>query len=141
MDEMLENTEVRALRWHLRIRSLRQQLKALRSLIDGFQALLDAGGPVTRLVLAPKWLLPNVVLIAIPQGARDLLGRTDEVADRGGSGSMVEMRALMGGNLLDRRTSGGYPGDGRCSRCSPSTRCTRYAGHMAAAARGRRRLA
>jgi hypothetical protein len=29
----------------------RQQLTAVRSLIDGFQQLLDAGGPVTRIVL------------------------------------------------------------------------------------------
>ena len=67
MAEMLENTEVRALRlppknplpfW--------RQLKAVRSYIDGCQELLDAGGPITRLVLGPKWLLPNVVLIATP---------------------------------------------------------------------------
>ena len=36
----------------------RQQLRAVRSFIDGFQQLLDAGGPVTRLVLRPKWLFP-----------------------------------------------------------------------------------
>ncbi|HME47681.1 MAG TPA: cytochrome P450, partial [Mycobacterium sp.] len=36
----------------------RQRLKAGRSLIDGFQALLDAGGPITRIVLGPKWLIP-----------------------------------------------------------------------------------
>jgi CubicO group peptidase (beta-lactamase class C family) len=32
----------------------RHQLRAVRSLIDGFQQLLDAGGPVSRLVLGPK---------------------------------------------------------------------------------------
>ena len=70
--------------WRRRIRCrIGDQLRAVRSLIDGFQELLDAGGPVTRLVLGPKWLLPTVVLIASPQGARDILGRTDEVADRG----------------------------------------------------------
>jgi cytochrome P450 len=78
-----------------------RRLRAVRSYIDGLQTLVDAGGPVTRIVLGPKWLLPNVVLIASPQGARDLLGRTDEVADRGRTRTMVEMRALMGGNLLD----------------------------------------
>src|ERR1700756_5154119 len=34
----------------------RQQLTAVRSFIDGFQQLLDAGGPVTRLALGPTWL-------------------------------------------------------------------------------------
>src|ERR1700759_5798748 len=79
----------------------RHQLRALRSLIDGHQELLDAGGPVTRIVLGPKWLFPAAVLIASPQGARDVLGRTDEIADRGGVTSTVQMRRLMGGNLLD----------------------------------------
>ena len=84
MVEMLENTEVaRADAGAEESAPVRRQLKAVRSYIDGIQALLDAGGPITRLVLGPKWLLPNVVLIATPQGARDLLGRTDEVADRG----------------------------------------------------------
>ena len=40
----------------------RHQLRALRSLIDGHQELLDAGGPVTRVVLGPKWLFPAAVL-------------------------------------------------------------------------------
>src|ERR1700756_6043827 len=79
----------------------RHQLRAVRSLIDGLQELLDAGGPVTRIVLGPKWLFPTAVLIASPQGARDVLGRTDEIADRGGVTSTVQMRRLMGGNLLD----------------------------------------
>src|SRR5262249_39246157 len=102
MVEILEKAEVRALTlapknplpyW--------RQLKAVRSYIEGVQALVDAGGPITRVVLGPKWLMPNAVLISSPQGARDLLGRTDEVADRGRDRTMVEMRALMGGNLLN----------------------------------------
>src|SRR6201998_6254 len=78
----------------------RHQLRAVRSLIDGFQELLDAGGPITRVVLGPKWLFPAAVLIASPQGARDVLGRTDEIADRGGVTRTVQMRRLMGGTLL-----------------------------------------
>ena len=78
----------------------RDQLRAVRSFIDGHQELLDAGGPVTRIVLGPKWLFPQAVLIASPQGARDVLGRTDEIADRGGTTTAVQLRRLMGGNLL-----------------------------------------
>ena len=76
------------------------QLRALR-VIDEVQPLLDAGGPVTRLVLGPRWLFPTVVVIASPQGARDVLGRTDEIADRGGLPTTIQMYRLMGGNLLD----------------------------------------
>src|ERR1700739_4216537 len=137
MVEMLENTEVRALRlapknplpfW--------RRLKALRSYIDGFQELLDAGGPVTRVVLAPKWLLPNVVLVASPQGARDLLGRTDEIADRGRVRTMVEMRALMGGNLLDLPHERWLPRRRALQPMFTKQHVSRYAGHMAAAAQG-----
>ena len=79
----------------------RHQLRAVQSRIDGFQELLDAGGPITRMVLGPKWLFPTAVLIASPQGARDVLGRTDEIADRGANRVMTEMHRLMGGNLLN----------------------------------------
>ena len=108
----------------------------MRSFIDGFQELLDAGGPVTRIVLAPKWLLPNVVLVASPQGARDLLGRTDEIADRGRVRTMVEMRALMGGNLLDLPHERWLPRRRALQPMFTKQHVSRYAGHMAAAAQG-----
>ncbi|OBG46452.1 cytochrome P450 [Mycobacterium alsense] len=135
MVEMLEQSEVRARPlapknplpyWH--------QVKAVRSYIDGLQTLLDAGGPVTRVVLGPKWLLPNVVLIASPQGARDLLGRTDEIADRGRTRTMVEMRALMGGNLLDLPHERWLPRRRALQPMFTKRHVPRYSGHMAAAA-------
>jgi hypothetical protein len=52
-------------------------------------------------VLWPKWLFPTVVVIASPQGARDVLGRTDEIAERGETTTMIQMYRLMGGNLPD----------------------------------------
>jgi cytochrome P450 len=78
-----------------------QRLKAVRSFVDGFQTLVQAGGPVTRIVLGPKWLFPNMVLIGSPQGARDLLGASVAVADRGLDRAMVENRTLFGGNLVN----------------------------------------
>jgi cytochrome P450 len=111
-----------------------RRLRAVRSYIDGLQTLVDAGGPVTRIVLGPKWLLPNVVLIASPQGARDLLGRTDEVADRGRTRTMVEMRALMGGNLLDLPHERWLPRRRTLQPIFTKRHVPRYAGHMAAAA-------
>jgi cytochrome P450 len=112
----------------------RHQLKALRSLIDGHQELLDAGGPVTRVVLGPKWLFPAAVLIASPQGARDVLGRADEIADRGGVTSTVQMRRLMGGNLLDLPHHEWLPRRRALQPMFTKQRVPRYAGHMAAAA-------
>lgn len=111
-----------------------QQLKAVRSFIGGFEALAKAGGPVTRIVLGPKWLLPNIVLIASPQGARDLLGRTDEVADRGRARTMVEMRALMGGNLLDLPHERWLPRRRTLQPMFTKRKVHDYAEHMSAAA-------
>lgn len=39
----------------------RRQLEAVRSYIDGVQELVNAGRPVTRIVLGPNWLVPNLV--------------------------------------------------------------------------------
>jgi cytochrome P450 len=111
-----------------------QQFKGVRSYIDGHQALLNAAGPITRLVLGPKWLLPNVVMIASPQGARDLLGRNDEVTDRGRATTMIEMRALMGGNLLNLPHERWLPRRRALQPMFTKHQVPRYAGHMARAA-------
>ncbi len=113
-----------------------QQLKALRSYIDGIQALVDAGGPISRLVLGPKWWIPNVVLIASPQGAHDLLGRSDEVADRGRTRLLIELRKLMGGNLFDFPHEKWLPRRRALQPMFTKRQVARYAGHMAAAAGG-----
>ncbi len=39
----------------------RQQVQAIRTFHTGLETLRDAGGPVTRLRLAPRWLMPPVV--------------------------------------------------------------------------------
>jgi cytochrome P450 len=112
---------------------MRQQLRALRDYIDGVQQLLDAGGPVTRFVLGPKWLLPTAVLIASPQGARDVLGRSDEIADRGGTRATIQMHRLMGGNLLVLPHEQWLPRRRTLQPMFTKQRVARYAGHMAAA--------
>jgi len=112
----------------------RRKLTAVRSLIDGFQELLDAGGPVTRIKVAPKWLFPTAVLISSPQGARDVLGRNDEIADRGGATMAVQLRGLMGGNLLVLRHQQWLPRRRTLQPMFTKLRVRRYAGHMAAAA-------
>jgi cytochrome P450 len=112
----------------------RHQLGAVRSMIDGFQELLDAGGPITRMVLGPKWLFPTTVLIASPQGARDVLGRTDEIADRGGATTAIQMRRLMGGSLLVLPHHQWLPRRRTLQPMFTKQHVPRYAGHMAAAA-------
>jgi cytochrome P450 len=112
----------------------RHQLTALRSMTDGFQELLDAGGPVTRIVLGPKWLFPTPVLVASPQGARDVLGRSDEIADRAGATMAIQMRRLMGGNLLVLPHHQWLPRRRTLQPMFTKLRVRRYAGHMAAAA-------
>ena len=112
----------------------RDQLRAVRSLIDGHQELINAGGPVTRIVLAPRWLFPTAVLIASPQGARDVLGRTDEIADRGPTTTAIQLRRLMGGNLLVLPHHEWLPRRRTLQPMFTKQRISRYAGHMAAAA-------
>src|SRR6201996_5175515 len=112
----------------------RHQLGAIRSMIEGFQELLDAGGPLPRIVLGPKWLFPTAVLIASPQGARDVLGRTDEIADRGGTTTAIQLRKLMGGNLLVLPHREWLPRRRTLQPMFTKKRIPRYAGHMAAAA-------
>ncbi|MDV3125699.1 cytochrome P450 [Mycobacterium sp. 21AC1] len=112
----------------------RQQITCLRSYIEGFQHLLDAGGPVSRVVLGPRWLLPPIVLIASPQGARDVLSRPDAVADRGNTTAMVELRRLMGGNLLDLPHDRWLPRRRTLQPMFTKQHVPRFAGHMAEAA-------
>lgn len=58
------------------------QVRALRTFHTGCETLRDAGGPVTRLTLAPKWLMPPAVVVTSPQGACDVLGRTDAYIEK-----------------------------------------------------------
>ncbi|WP_458319090.1 cytochrome P450 [Mycolicibacterium brisbanense] len=112
----------------------RQQIKALRLFIEGHQRLRDAGGPVSRIVLGPRWLMPPVLLITSPQGARDVLGRPDAVADRGGAVNMIDLRRLMGGNLLNLPHDRWLPRRRTLQPMFTKKHVPRYAGHMADAA-------
>ncbi|MGO9509398.1 MAG: cytochrome P450 [Mycobacterium sp.] len=76
-----------------------QQLKAIRAYHSGLETLRDAGGAVTRLRLAPKWLMPPVVVTTSPQGARDVLGRTGAHIDK--TPLHDELRRVIGPNLFD----------------------------------------
>src|SRR5258705_11953731 len=77
-----------------------RQLMAARAFHTGPETLRDAGGPGTKGILGPKGLMPPVVIVTSPQGARDVLGRTDAGAERGETPMAPQLRRLMGGNLL-----------------------------------------
>lgn len=112
----------------------RRQLTLVRSFVDGHAELVAAGGPVSRITFGPRFLFPALVLVASPQGARDVLGRPDEVADRGLATSMVQMRRLMGGNLLDLPHERWLPRRRALQPMFTKRHVPKYAGHMATAA-------
>lgn len=75
-----------------------RRIRAIRSMHTGFEALRDAGGPVTRVSFGPKWLLPSAVVVTSPQGIRDVLGRSDAFVEK--TAIHLEMRRLLGPNLF-----------------------------------------
>jgi cytochrome P450 len=77
-----------------------QQVKAVRAIHTGFETLRNAGGPVTRCSLAPTWLMPTLVVVTSPQGARDVMGRPDAFFDKT-LPLHEEMRRVSGSNLFN----------------------------------------
>lgn len=77
----------------------RQLLSLVRNFHTGQEVLRRAAGPVIRLKLGPKWMIPQIVVVTSPAGIRDILGRNhvsaercrvhDEVRDLGGESLFV----------------------------------------------------
>lgn len=76
-----------------------EKARAIRSFAAGFEELRDAGGPVSRLSMGPKWLFPPVVVVTSPSGGRDMLGRTDSFTEKKTSFHQ-ELRNLFGDHLF-----------------------------------------
>jgi len=112
----------------------REKVRALRLIHTGCQILRDAGGPVTRLVLAPRWMLPPVVVVTSPQGGHDMLSRPDSVMERISTHS--EMRKLIGDNLFDVPHDEWLPLRRALQPLFTKKNVAKFAGHMAAAAQG-----
>jgi len=110
----------------------RQQVKAVRLIHTGCQTLRDAGGPVTRLTLAPKWMLPPVVVVTSPRGGHDMLSRPDSVMER--VSTHVEMRKLIGDNLFDVPHDEWLPMRRALQPLFIKKNVAKFAGHMAQAA-------
>ncbi|MDT5365338.1 MAG: hypothetical protein QOC69_7100 [Mycobacterium sp.] len=110
----------------------RRQVSALRAAHTGLEALRDAGGPVTRLKLAPRWLSPAVVVATSPQGARDILGRTGAEIDK--TRSHDEFRYVLGANLFDLRHEPWLPRRRALQPVFTKQHVREFGGHMAQAA-------
>ncbi len=80
--------------------SYRQRLKAVKSFHTGTERLRDAGGPVTRFSLGPRWLMPPMVLATSPRGIRDILNVKDQSVDKT-TPVFTEMRNILGANLAN----------------------------------------
>lgn len=110
-----------------------QQVKAVRAFHTGPEALRDAGGPVTRCSLAPRWIMPTVVVTTSPQGARDVMGRPDAFFDKT-LPMHEELRRLMGSNLFDLAHDAWLPRRRALQPVFTKKHVAAFAGHMAEAA-------
>lgn len=75
----------------------RQRVRAAKSFHTGPETLRDAGGPVTRFSLGPRWLVPPIVLATSPGAIRDILAVNDENVDKT-SPVLNELRRILGAN-------------------------------------------
>ena len=108
-----------------------RRLVAIRQFDTGPELLRDSGGPVTRIVLGPKWMMPPLVFVSSPQGAHDILARTDAFAERAATPVSVEIRRLMGDNLLVVPHREWLPRRRALQPIFTKHHVPRFAGHMA----------
>lgn len=108
----------------------RRQLREVRQMHTGIEILRDAGGPVTRLVFAPSWLTPPMVVVTSPQGVHDVLSSGD--VDR--APAHDEIRHLLGPNLFDLRNEQWLPRRRTLQPLFTKQHVRGFGGHMAQAA-------
>lgn len=111
----------------------RQRLAAVRSFHTGTDTLRDAGGPVTRFSLGPKWLMPPIVLATSPQGIRDILSAKDGSVDKT-TPVFSELRRAIGGNLADLPHEPWLPRRRTLQPVFTKQHVRQFGGHMAQAA-------
>ena len=80
--------------------SYRERIAAIQDIHTGCETFRDAGGPVTEVRIAPRWMLPPFVVVTSPRGARDVLTATYPTVDRDFP-FMSEQQELNGGSLLN----------------------------------------
>jgi cytochrome P450 len=110
-----------------------QQLKVIRTYHTGTEVLRAAGGTVTRITLAPSWITPPLVLVCSPQGAHDVLGRTDGLVDKA-LPIFDEIRRVLGGNLFTFNHDAWMPRRRTLQPIFTKKHVAQFATHMAQAA-------
>ncbi|BBZ35588.1 cytochrome P450 [Mycolicibacterium confluentis] len=111
----------------------RQRLAAVKSYHTGTELLRDAGGPVTKIVLGPRWLMPPIVLATSPQAIRDVLAVRDGTVDKM-SPVFAELRAVLGENLVDLPHDRWLPRRRTIQPVFTKARISALCGHVTAAA-------
>ncbi|MGO8850063.1 cytochrome P450 [Mycobacterium sp.] len=111
----------------------RERLKAVRDFHTGVDKLRDAGGPVTQVILGPKWLIPPIVIATSPQGIRDIVSVRDGSVDKT-STVATELRRLLGGNLFVLPHAEWLPRRRTLQPVFTRQRVRQFGGHMAEAA-------
>jgi cytochrome P450 len=107
-----------------------QRWRAARAYHTGCETLRDAGGPVTRNSLGPKWMLPPYVVTTSPKGARDVLSRSYPFVDRE-LPVFDEQRRLNGGSLFNFKHDAWLPRRRALQPVFTKQHVTQFAGHMA----------
>jgi cytochrome P450 len=112
--------------------SLRQLLDAVRVFNTGGEVISAAGGPVTRIQLGPKWLVPALVLVTSPRGIGDLLARNHVLGER----CIVhdEVRQLAGDSLWVLPNERWVPRKRALQPVFTNHNVRRFGGHMSRAA-------
>ncbi len=110
----------------------RQKMDALRNYHTGFEALRDAGGPVTRIAFGPPWLFPPLIVVTSPRGGRDMIGRTDAFVDK--TRVHEEVRKHLGPNLFSLAHDEWLPRRRSVQHIFTKQHVQEFGGHMAQAA-------
>src|SRR5271155_3447622 len=108
-----------------------RRLVAIRQFDTGPELLRESGGPVTRIVLGPKWMMPPLAFVSSPQGAHDVLARTDAFAERAATSVALELRRLVGDNLLVMPHREWLPRRRALQPIFTKHHVPRFSGHMA----------
>ena len=111
----------------------RERVRAMRSFHTSTGKLRDAGGPVTRLSLGPKWLFPPIVVATSPQAIRDIVSVRDGSVDKT-SAVASELQRLLGGNLFVLPHKEWLPRRRTLQPVFTRQRVRQFGGHMAEAA-------
>jgi cytochrome P450 len=108
-----------------------RRLTAARQFDTGLELLRESGGSVTRTVLGPRWITPPLVFVSSPQGAHDVLARTDAFAERAATAISLEIRRLLGDNLLVVPHHEWLPRRRALQPIFTKQHVSQFAGHMA----------